>query len=131
MIFRILFVSTFLFGAAACAVETAPGGPDTMADTNTTNTPGYNESECWFADSSNSDNADVFNGADPEGELHPACEGNVGELDLGEPGCGGCSCVQCQDEYCVQEECNDGGTAECPGGPFSNTDPDAGGPDAQ
>lgn len=48
------------------------------------------------------------------------CEGNRGCLEL-DARCGECACTLCADEYCVEETCDDGGSPECPGGPFVDT----------
>ncbi|MGM0554827.1 MAG: DUF7107 domain-containing protein [Myxococcota bacterium] len=45
------------------------------------------------------------------------CYENEGcaELDVR---CGECVCTLCADEYCLETVCDDGGSQECPGGPF-------------
>ncbi|MFU8805289.1 MAG: hypothetical protein ACNA8W_15860 [Bradymonadaceae bacterium] len=46
------------------------------------------------------------------------CSGNFG-CSSRAVSCGSCACVRCADEYCLERVCDDGGSEECPGSPWS------------
>ena len=122
MIDRMLILSMFLLGAGACE----PGASNMQSTPDEGSTEMTQDPECWLG----GPDADAGEIPSDEGVVnpnaHPACVGNVGFTELPGEGadCGECACVACQDEQCAQEECNDGGTPDCPGGPFD--EPDAG-----